>query len=199
MIIEYIHGFCSSSKAKKAQIMKIELLKNYKDIKFVSLDFSDNFKIAMEELNEQIQSLLKEDPKVCLAASSLGGFMAMLLSIKYDLKVALVNPCLYPCKFVRDNNYVGAILKNFDTGHEFKIEESDLEYLEEQEALLPKFNLKNASVFLQAGDEVLDYTYALKFFMRGGVGGFSLKDGGSHGYDDFEEEVGKIVEFFKKD
>ena len=86
--------------------MKIELLKNYKDIKFVSLDFSDNFKIAMEELNEQIQSLLKEDPKVCLAASSLGGFMAMLLSIKYDLKVALVNPCLYPCKFVRDNNYV---------------------------------------------------------------------------------------------
>ena len=102
MIIAYIHGFCSSSKAKKAQIMKIELLKNYKDIKFVSLDFSDNFKIAMEELNEQIQSLLKEDPKVCLAASSLGGFMAMLLSIKYDLKVALVNPCLYPCKRHRD-------------------------------------------------------------------------------------------------
>ena len=53
MIIAYIHGFCSSSKAKKAQIMKAELLKNYKDIKFVSLDFSDNFKIAMEELNEQ--------------------------------------------------------------------------------------------------------------------------------------------------
>ena len=90
MIIAYIHGFCSSSKAKKAQIMKAELLKNYKDIKFVSLDFSDNFKIAMEELNEQILSLLKEDPKVCLAASSLGGFMAMLLSIKYDLKVATV-------------------------------------------------------------------------------------------------------------
>ena len=44
-----------------------------------------------------------------------------------------------------------------------------------------------------------NYTYALKFFIRGRVGGFSLKDGGSHGYDDFEEEVGKIVEFFKKD
>ena len=46
MIIAYIHGFCSSSKAKKAQIMKAELLKNYKDIKFVSFDFSDNFKIS---------------------------------------------------------------------------------------------------------------------------------------------------------
>ena len=64
MIIAYIHGFCSSSKAKKAQIMKAELLKNYKDIKFVSLDFSDNFKkIAMEELNEQIQALLKRRSK----------------------------------------------------------------------------------------------------------------------------------------
>lgn len=179
--------------------MQSELEKNFNDIKFVSLDFSDNFKKAMEELDEQIKTLLNEDSNLCLCASSLGGFMAMLLSIRYDLKVALVNPCLYPVKFVRDNHYLGAVLKNFDTGHEFKIEESDLEYLESQEAKLPEFNLKNASVFLQAGDEVLDYTYALKFFMRGGVGGFSLEDGGSHGYDDFEDEVGKIVEFFRKD
>lgn len=179
--------------------MKAELEKNYKDIRFVSLDFSDNFKTAMEELDVQIKELLKDDPQLCLCASSLGGFMAMLLSIRYNLKVALVNPCLYPSKFVRDNNYLGTVLKNFDTGHEFKIEESDLEYIESLEALLPKFSLKNASVFLQAGDEVLDYTYALKFFMRGGVGGFSLKDGGSHGYDDFEKEVCRIVEFFRKD
>ena len=94
MKIAYIHGFQSSSKAKKATILNTVISKDFKDISFIAPDFPDNFQKALSSLEDFVEKSLKED-ELCLVGSSLGGFLSILLSMKYNLKVALVNSCLY--------------------------------------------------------------------------------------------------------
>lgn len=59
----------------------------------------------------------------------MGGFLSILLSIKYPVKIALINPCLNPQDFCIENKLVGQKLKNPDTQNEFVITDADVEYM----------------------------------------------------------------------
>ena len=194
MKIAYIHGFQSSSKAKKATILNTVISKDFKDISFIAPDFPDNFQKALSSLEDFVEKSLKED-ELCLVGSSLGGFLSILLSMKYNLKVALVNPCLYASKFCLDNKIIGVELENFDTHNKFLVTQDDIEFIKTKEATLKDFDQSKAIVFLQTGDEVLDYTYSQNFFKGCEV---LVREGGCHGYDGFEKEVPTIIDFFKK-
>lgn len=199
MIIVYIHGFCSSSKAIKAQILDRIISEEYKEISFVSAEFSDSFSVGMKQLENLIESLCGKDRNVCIVGSSLGGFYALSLSIRYSLKAALVNPCLNPSYFLKRYDYLGKELENFDTGNKFIISQSDILLMEKLEKEQVDYDSSLISVFLQKGDEVLDYRVACEFFSKYGAQTLEVQEGGSHRYDNFEETVGRIIAEFKKD
>lgn len=60
MKVVYIHGFQSSSKAKKAQILDEVISKNYPDISFEAPDFPDNIKLALSVLERKLNHGLKK-------------------------------------------------------------------------------------------------------------------------------------------
>lgn len=193
MKIIYLHGFQSSSNAMKAQILKKELAP-YDFINFAALDFPEDLSKSLEYLKEYIQKE-KQDNDVCLIGSSLGGFLSLLLSIELKVKVALINPCLYPSKWVTKANLVNKNLENFYTHEKFRIDTDVIAYLQRKEQQLVQYDPSLVSVYLQTGDEVLDYKYALNFFDKIDV---DVELGGSHRYDNFESKIPKIISFFKK-
>ena len=196
MKIAYLHGFQSSSKARKATILKNELSSLYPDIEFVSLDFPDDIHKAVDVLSDFVKNELQKGTDLCLVGSSMGGFFSLVLQVKFDLKIALVNPCIYPLEFCIDHSLVNVQLENFDTHDKFVITQSDIEYLKELEEKIKEYKLKKTAVFLQTGDEVLDYTKAVAFFKDSYV---NIENGGSHTYENFEKCIHAIVNFFRKE
>ena len=193
MKIIYIHGFLSSSKAQKAQILQREL-QGKPDIDFQSVDYPDDLEFSVESLSKIIEKDLSLGIKPFLIGSSLGGFLSMILSVRYDLKIALINPCLYPSEWIKKMGYIGKSLTNFDTGESFVVRPEAVAYVEELEKELVCYRKDKTMVLLQSGDEVLDYRYALNFFKDIEV---DVESGGSHRYDNFENKIEKILEFFE--
>ena len=195
MKIAYLHGFQSSSKARKATILKNELANQYPNIEFVSLDFPDDIHKAVDFLKGFVKNEIKKGTELYLVGSSMGGFFSLVLQIEFDLKIALVNPCIYPSEFCIEHSLINVLLENFDTHEKFKITNEDIEYLKELEQSIKEYNPKKTSVYLQTGDEVLDYKKAKLFFKDAFV---NIESGGSHTYDNFEKCIKQIVEFFKE-
>ncbi|SFJ83946.1 YqiA/YcfP family alpha/beta fold hydrolase [Succinivibrio dextrinosolvens] len=193
MKIIYIHGFLSSSNAQKAQILRREL-KKIKDIDFQSVDYPDDLEYSVDYLCKTIENELEKGEKPCLIGSSLGGFLSIILSVRYDLKIALINPCLYPSSWIKKMGYIGKSLTNFDTGESFVVRPEAVAYVELLEKELLRYRKDKTMVLLQSGDEVLDYRYALDFFKDIPV---DVENGGSHRYDNFESKIDNILKFFK--
>jgi hypothetical protein len=193
MKIIYIHGFLSSSNAQKAQILRREL-KKIKEIDFQSVDYPDDLEYSVDYLCKTIENELEKGEKPCLIGSSLGGFLSIILSVRYDLKIALINPCLYPSSWIKKMGYIGKSLTNFDTGESFVVRPEAVSYVELLEKELLRYRKDKTLVLLQTGDEVLDYRYALNFFKDIPV---DVENGGSHRYDNFESKIDNILKFFK--
>lgn len=194
MKIIYIHGFLSSSNAQKAQILRREL-EGFKDIDFQSVDYPDDLEYSVDSLCKIIESDLEKGIRPFLIGSSLGGFLSMILSVRYDLKIALINPCLYPSAWIKKMGYIGKTLSNYDTGESFVVRPEAVAYVEELEKELVHYRKDKTLVLLQSGDEVLDYKYALNFFKDIPV---DVENGGSHRYDNFESKIDKILKFFEE-
>ncbi|MGN0902446.1 MAG: YqiA/YcfP family alpha/beta fold hydrolase [Succinivibrio sp.] len=195
MRIAYIHGLQSGSNARKAVIFKKELQRLMPECDFVSLDFDDKFRQGIDDLDGFVKRSLEDGIKPFLVASSLGGFYALILSLRYSLKTALINPCIYPSLFIEKNHLLGVELENFYTHKKFVVTQEDLSLMKEAEETIRGYKAEDTLVFLQRGDEVLDYRIAEQFFKDACL---NVEDGGSHTYDNFESKIPEILSFFKK-
>lgn len=189
MLIAYVHGFQSSSRALKAQILESYFKDHNTNISFVSLDFPDTPKEAFESLKDFCKPYPKDE--LCLVGSSMGGFFSTLLSIEFGFKAALINPCLHPHNFCKD---LLGLQYNPETSTYFTLTKDMLLYLKKQDELLVNYDPTRIKIYLQKNDEVLDYTVALNFFSSCQK---LVQEGGSHGFDNFEAVVPDILSFFK--
>ena len=90
-MIIYLHGFASAGFGVKAQ----KFLEYFEEeIIIPTLPTIPN--LAMATLEQLIEAFLHRGEKVSLIGSSLGGFYALYLADKYDLKAVLINPAVYP-------------------------------------------------------------------------------------------------------
>jgi len=155
--ILYFHGFASSSDSDKAKIIKSYILKISKKIKIFTPDLSNNFK----EANNQITKLIHDNEKdFVFMGSSLGGYYANFFGSNNKSKVILINPAIPPLKGFEE--YLGEN-ENFSTGEKFIVTKDDIKFL--RSLVTKKFNnQKNTLVFLESGDEVLNYVEAAKYF-----------------------------------
>lgn len=181
-MIIYIHGFGSSGHGGKATLFR-EYFEE--EVLAPSLSYVPN--LAIDTLEQLIEMFLEKNETVGLVGSSLGGYYAIHLATKYDLKAVLINPAIYPYKTL---DKIGMAM-NYHDGTAFEVTDShmqSLKFLEVNEIE----NQENFLVLLQTEDEVLDYTQAVEKLPEAE---FIIEEGGNHSFENIESYFRKISLF----
>ena len=181
-MIIYIHGFGSSGHGGKAS-----LFREYFEEELIAPSLSYVPNLAIDTLEQIIEMLLEKDETVGLVGSSLGGYYAIYLASKYNLKAVLINPAIYPYKTL---DKIGMSMNYYDTSS-FEVTSEHIQTLkglEVQEVL----NQENYITLLQTDDEVLDYNDAIEKLPDSEL---VIEEGGNHSFENIESYFRKISLF----
>lgn len=186
-MIIYIHGFASSAFGSKAQKFK-----DYFEDEVITVSLPTIPNLAINMLEQIIESFIKLDEDVHLIGSSLGGFYSLYLANKYDLKAVLINPAVNPfntlsryenVEFI--TNYYDGSLFEFTNEHIKSLNSYKVSSLEKPE---------NFITLLQTEDEVLDYNEAKMMLEDTNL---IVEEGGNHSFEGIERYFRKIGNFFE--
>jgi len=177
-LILYIHGFRTTVESHKAQILK----------EYYHLDniFIADHSLIPAEAIQDLENIIEEKNITAIIASSLGGYYATYLSEKYNLKTALINPSVTPYKTLE--KCLGE--NERQDGLKFILTQEHLNTLEQLKVENP--TLENYFLFLQKGDEVLDYQIANEFYKGCKL---VIEEGGNHRFKGFGRFFDDVSEF----
>ncbi|WP_421717095.1 YqiA/YcfP family alpha/beta fold hydrolase [Arcobacter arenosus] len=181
-MIIYIHGFGSSGHGGKAT-----LFREYFEDEVIAPSLSYVPNLAIDTLEQLIELLLEKNENVGLVGSSLGGYYALYLANKYDLKAVLINPAIYPYKTL---DKVGMAMNYYDSTS-FEVTTEHIQQLKALEVNEIK-NQENFITLLQTEDEVLDYTEAEEKLSESEL---IIEEGGNHSFENIESYFRKIGSF----
>lgn len=180
----YIHGFNSSSRSHKAQLLRRYFEQAGQSERLLTPDLPPCPREAMAVL----ERCLAGAGPVALIGSSLGGFYASWLAAHHALRAVLVNPSVRPWLTLRD---VPEDMHNYHTGEPWRFDRSWLDQLRHYEIAEPA-HPENLLVLLQSGDETLDWREARDYYadcnLYQGLGG-------SHAFDDFDAFIPVVLRF----
>ncbi|MHA1539798.1 MAG: YqiA/YcfP family alpha/beta fold hydrolase [Alphaproteobacteria bacterium] len=187
-MIIYLHGLNSSSKGSKA----IRLQEEIKTPQVFVPDYpAHRPEKSIAVLTQYIQEKIDANPTdkdLLIIGSSMGGFYAQYLARQFsNAEVMLINPALDPAnlfKLILGEN------ENYHTGEKYTLTPADLRtfhpyYIDLYGSRIP------TTVFLDKGDEVLDYKIAEITYKS--IGTVFTYAGGSHGFDHLDNVI-KILE-----
>lgn len=153
----YIHGFLSSSKSTKAQVLKQWLEATGRGDEWCCPDLPVSPLEAVRLLSNIIET---EKSTVKLVGSSLGGFYATVLAEKYDLKAVVINPAVHPATLLKPA--IGSQKSWYsDEVHEFT--QQHIHELAALDILKPK-QPDNIFLMQEKGDEVIDWQDSKAFY-----------------------------------
>ena len=185
-LILYIHGWNSYKDARKAVLLKNEI-NSSKNFEVDSITLKSHPKEAIQQLSNYIEDH-KEQRKVHLIGSSLGGYYATFLSEKYNLKAAMINPAVWAYKIFK--NDMGSN-ENLNTGEKYFIDDLWVQSL--QDIFIENITVKNYLVLLQTGDQTLNYKFAKQYFEGSNI---IIDEGGSHSFENLELKIPEILLHF---
>ena len=180
----YIHGLNSSALSNKA--CRLIALMN-------SLGIGEQLRVpelhhhprqAMVQLEAAIQAL----GRPLLVGSSLGGYYATHLAHRHGLKAVLINPAVNPHQLF--DGYLGT-QQNLYTGERWELTQDHITALSELEVPAPQ-DPDRIQVWLQTGDETLDYRRAESFYRACAL---RIQPGGDHSYQGFAEQMPALLSF----
>ncbi|WP_457595481.1 YqiA/YcfP family alpha/beta fold hydrolase, partial [Hydrogenimonas sp.] len=147
--------------------------------------------LALDTLEHIVEWARGRGERVGLVGSSLGGFYATVLALKYDLRAVLVNPSVKPYETLAP--YAGSVT-NF---HDLSSFEWSPRHIESLRRLDPGAigRPENFFLLLQSGDETLDYRVAQKRFAGARI---VVEEGGSHAFEGFERYLEAIEAFLNE-
>ncbi|SON48189.1 esterase YqiA [Vibrio tapetis] len=188
-LLLYIHGFNSSPKSLKAQLMIEFCQQNRPDIKVIVPQVSCYPKAASQQLVQLIESHIN-DYKIGLVGSSLGGYLSTWLNSRYGLKAALVNPAVRPYELLVD--YLGEQVNPY-TDEKYLLETV---HMQELKALDVTHLTQPDDFWLlqQEGDEVLDYRQAVDKYQ---LSRKTVEPEGDHSFVGFERYPEQIIQFLE--
>lgn len=187
-MIIYLHGFGSAGFGVKAQMFL-----EYFEEEIITPTLPTIPNLAITNLEQLIEAFLNRGEKVCLIGSSLGGFYALYLSNKYNLKAVLINPAVYPWSTIDSNRSDENDLATcYYDNSKFEFNHSHIQSLRKYEVNMIK-NPKNILTLLQCEDEVLDYTQAEEKLFETNL---EIEEGGNHSFDGIERYFRKVSNFF---
>ncbi|MBM7037454.1 esterase YqiA [Vibrio ulleungensis] len=188
-LLLYIHGFNSSPKSMKANIMADYVNTHRPDIQLLIPQIPCYPKPAIALLIQLIETH-QSDYKIGLVGSSLGGYLSTWLNQQYGLKAVLVNPAVKPYELLSD--YLGEQTNPYTNEH-YTLDHTHIEDLKQLD--VERLNEPTDFWLLQQmGDEVLDYRQAVDKFS---VSRQTVEQGGDHSFQQFERFPEKIIQFLK--
>jgi predicted esterase YcpF (UPF0227 family) len=180
----YIHGFNSSSRSWKAQLLVRLFEASGASHRLLVPDLPPCPRDAMAML----EATLAGAGPAALVGSSLGGFYATWLAQHHDLRAVLINPAVRPWRLLE--KYIGDNA-NYHTGEEYRFEPEWVDQLHHYGVDEPA-RPDNLMVMLQTGDESLDWRDAWDYY---GDCHLLRQLGGSHGFDDFDACIPLVLRF----
>lgn len=182
--ILYIHGLNSSPQSKKASQLSraLERLGASRQLRVPALHHHPRQAMA------QLEAALAELGAPLLVGSSLGGYYATHLAERHGLKALLINPAVAPHR--RFDGYLGP-QTNLYTGEVWQLTADHVAALADFETAAPQ-DAERYQVWLQTGDETLDYRQAAEFY-RGCA--LRIQAGGDHGFQGFTERLPALLAF----
>jgi len=188
-LLLYIHGFNSSPLSHKANVMKAYCEEHRPDIKVV-IPRLPCFPQAAAALLLDIVNQYKDDYRIGLVGSSLGGYMSMWLNAQFGFKAVVVNPAVKPYELLVD--FLGQ-QENPYTNEKYLLEEM---HIDELKALDTPSIASPSDFWLlqQVEDEVLDYRQAVTHFSGARQ---TVEEGGDHSFVDFERYPAQILKFLQ--
>jgi len=187
LLVIYLHGFNSSPDSYKAGLLKKALAKENIEYLIPGLP-----PIPVEAVNI-IEILIDRygSRQIVLIGSSLGGYYAFYFAEKFNLHAVLINPAIRPYELLCD--YLG-LNENMYTHEKFELTREHLMQLRSIDVVRPS-NPENYLLLVQTSDELLDYQQAVKKFNQSRK---FIIQGGSHGFDEFENVIDDILSFIYK-
>ena len=182
--ILYLHGLNSSPLSRKASQLTAALgrIGRAAQLRGPALHHHPRQAIA------QAEALIAELGQPVLVGSSLGGYYATHLAERHGLKALLINPAVTPHR--RFDGYLG-LQTNLYTGETWELTRDHVTALAELEVPAPQ-DAERYQVWLQTGDETLDYRDAVAFY-RGCA--LRIQAGGDHGFQGFAERIPALLAF----
>ncbi|MHB0850881.1 YqiA/YcfP family alpha/beta fold hydrolase [Stutzerimonas nitrititolerans] len=182
--ILYIHGLNSSPLSRKASQLSAALER---------IGMADRLRVPAlhhhpRQALVQLEEALTELGRPLLVGSSLGGYYATHLAERHGLKALLINPAVTPHH--RFDGYLGP-QTNLYSGEVWDLTEDHVVALGELEVPPPQ-DTERYQVWLQTGDETLDYRDAEAFY-RGCA--LRIQAGGDHGFQGFAERLPALLAF----
>ena len=181
-MIAYLHGFNSSARSHKAQLLERFMQEQGLGAEYACPDLPPLAADAMRVIEQ-----LPLDRRTCLVGSSLGGYYATWLAEKHRCRAVLVNPAIDPHLGLRA--YLGA-QKNLHTGEPYQLTEAHLQ--DWQKLYVPSVTPARYLLLVETGDEVLDYQRAVERYAGAEQ---VVVEGGDHSLQSFPRHLARILEF----
>jgi predicted esterase YcpF (UPF0227 family) len=188
-MIIYIHGFGSSGKAFKARLLK----RLYPEIPLYSPDLPQEPQQAIQFLEDFILKNCNSK-QLLIIGSSLGGFYALHLHIKYHLCAVLLNPAVRPISNLEShiqshNNFEPSV--SVEWQQKYLAQLADF-YHSPQEILRDRL-----FVYLNRNDEILNYQVAEEYFRQSNCT-INLFDRGGHVFLNFPQILPEIISLYDR-
>ncbi len=175
----YLHGYLSKGdRSFKSLLLKDYLLENFPKVNFHAPNYPDWPSKAVVSLQEFFLALKGEDTIV--VGSSMGGFYATLLQQRFGFDAILLNPCVHP------QDFFASLVQRPSDELKVLIDNTPLkdDLIDTLTNLDKTISLRHDKfmVYLQDGDEVLDYLKAVSFYKGCHI---DIQGGGDHGLSNF--------------
>lgn len=187
--IIYLHGFNSSPRSTKAQVIQTYFQTHHHVMCHVPALAIEPAR-AIDQTSELIVHIQAKGKQPALMGSSLGGFYATYLSEQFNLKAVLINPAVAAHHLLVD--HIGE-QTNFHTDEKYQFTHEHVEQLRALD-ITRLTHPKNFFVLLQTGDEVLDYQRAIALFSHSSLW---VSGGGSHSFDHIERTLPAVLNFLR--
>lgn len=180
----YLHGLNSSPDSRKASQLSAAMARMgmTEHLRVPALHHHPRQAVA------QLEAQIAELGQPVLVGSSLGGYYATHLAERHGLKALLINPAVLPHR--RFDAYLGP-QTNLYSSEVWTLTDDHVAALAELE-MPPPQDVDRYQVWLQTGDETLDYRHAADFYKACAL---RIQAGGDHGFQGFVERLPALLAF----
>ena len=185
----YLHGFRSSPKSFKAQMVAARVAREHPEVTWWCPQLPPSPQAAMQAVMDGIAGWPRG--RMAVMGSSLGGFYATHVAESTGCKAVLLNPAVHAARDLA--KYVGEQTSWHDPADHFVFEPR---YVDELRALEhgPVARPQDYFAVIAKGDEVLDWRE-----MAGRYPGARIKllEGSDHALSDFGEHIDEVFGFLR--
>ncbi len=180
----YIHGFNSSPASQKARALSAACTRSglIGQLRVPALHHDPRQAIT------QLEAEIAQAVSPVLVGSSLGGYYATFLAERHGLKALLINPAVRVQRYFQ--HYLGP-QQNLYSGERWELSAEHVATLAALEVPPPQ-SPERFTVWLQTGDETLDYRDAADYYRRCTL---EIAEGGDHGYQGFAARIPELLAF----